>query len=53
MPKLTYFTDNHFNKMLDYFSDLINVGDMLQLEYMNNNNQARLISDVFSHFKKA
>lgn len=46
--KVVYFEDNHFDKMLNFYSELINTGKNLELEYSQNENQARLINDILS-----
>jgi NDP-hexose-3-ketoreductase len=47
------FEDNHFLNMLDYFSDLINTGNVNCDEYIWNVNQARLIQEFSEKSRKA
>jgi len=39
--------DNHFLNMLDHFSGLISTGNGLEMEYAQNENQARLIGELY------
>jgi len=39
--------DDHFNNMLNHFSELIHTGNGLDSEYSQNVNQARLIGEIF------
>lgn len=43
--------DDHFLNMLDHFSGLINTGSGLDNEYDQNENQARLIGELFEKSK--
>jgi dTDP-3,4-didehydro-2,6-dideoxy-alpha-D-glucose 3-reductase len=43
--------DNHFLNMLDHFSNLINTGNGLDREYAQNENQARLIRELYDNSK--
>lgn len=40
--------DNHFINMLNHFNRLINIGSKLEIEYWQNVNQARLISELIN-----
>ena len=44
--------DNHFINMLDHFSGLINTGSGLDSEYAQNENQARLIRELYDSSKR-